>query len=84
MQIQIIDLATCGYINGQKSNFVDKNLLCPYEMFLRMRSKRERMEMIDLHLKNSFLLDQFVKKWLFSAKRHMTCHVTCQKHQFYF
>ena len=27
--------------------------------------------------------NQFLKYWLFSAKRHVTCHVTFQKYQFY-
>lgn len=45
-------------INELKSNFVEKNDLSPYKFFFCEKkdgdSKRERMEIIDLHLKRVF------------------------------
>ena len=76
--------------NYQKSNFVEKN-----DLILRKRdghSRRERIKIIDLHERRAHFCwmivienrNQFHKYWLFSAKRHVKRHVTCQKHQFYF
>ena len=99
MQIEIIYIATSRMIfldfvfrryKRSKSNFVEKKTaFCPIKMFCKKRdgrSKRERMKIIALHLKHVFCRNrhQFLKYWLFSAKRHVTCHVTRQKYQFYF
>ena len=62
----------------------------PIKFFCEKRdgySKRKRMQIIDLHLKRVFLLDCIIKNHhqflKISAKLHVTCHVTCQKYQFY-
>ena len=49
-------------------------------------SKRERKTIIALHLKRVFAgtATNFSNNGFFSAKRHVTCHVTRQKYQFYF
>ena len=70
-----------------RRNFVENGLL-PYKNFCEKRdghSKRERKKIIALHLKRIFAgtATNFSNKGFFSAKRHVTCHMTGQKYQFY-
>ena len=70
-----------------RRNFVENGLL-PYKNFCEKRdghSKRERKKIIALHLKRIFVgtATNFSNKGFFSAKRHVTCHMTGQKYQFY-
>ena len=99
MQIEIIYLATSGMIflyfvfrryKWSKVKFCwKKTAFCPIKIFYEKRdghSKRERKKIIVLHLKRVFAgtTTNFSNDGFFPAKRHVTCHVTRQKYQFYF
>ena len=63
-----------------------KTAFCPIKIFCEKRdghSKRERKKIIALHLKGVFAgtATNFSNNGFYSAKRHVTCHVTRQKYQ---
>ena len=70
-------------INDRRSNFVEKDNLSPYKMFLW----KEGWSFQTWEDGNNWQASKTPFSWIvlqFSAKRHVSCHVTCQKYQFYF